>query len=63
MELRVIIGGDLLICCHDCGSVGNLIVTLSPKEVEYFGEGLLSHEVEVSEQLKNPLEVLATPLP
>jgi hypothetical protein len=63
MELRVEIGGDLLICCQDCCSIGNFIVTFSPKEIEYFGEGLLGHEVEVAEQLKDPLEILATPLP
>lgn len=63
MKLRVKVRRYLLVSCHNGSCVRDLIVTFSPEEVEYFSERLLCHQVEMTEKLKHPLEILAASLP
>lgn len=48
MELRIEVGGYLLVGRNNSSSVRDLIVALSPEEVENFSERLLSHQVEMA---------------
>jgi hypothetical protein len=63
VKLRIEVGRYLLIGCHYGCGVRYLIMTLPPEEVEDLGERLLSHKVEMPQKLKDPLQVLTTPLP
>lgn len=62
MELRIEVRRYLLVGRYNSCSVGDLIVTFSPEEVENFSERLLGHQVEMAKQLKHPLEILAASL-
>lgn len=62
VELRIEIRRYLLVGCYNSRSVRDLIVTFPPEEVEDFSERLFGHQVEMTKQLKHPLEILTASL-